>query len=59
MCLFGDSPCICIPYVINQARINWQHAGVVHLSLHLDAINVAFEDIPVFGVCRSALHDSS
>ena len=44
---------ISAPYVIS-----WQHAGVVHLSLQTDG-KVAFEDIPVFGVCRPACHDSS
>ena len=37
---------------------SWQHTGVVHLSLQADG-NVAFEDVPVFGVCRPACHDSS
>ena len=32
---------------------SWQHTVVVHLSLQADG-NVAFEDIPVFGVCRPA-----
>ena len=35
-----------------------QHTGVVHLSLQADG-KVAFEDVPVFGVCRPACHDSS
>ena len=37
---------------------SWQHTGVVHLSLQADG-KVAFGDIPVFGVCRPACHDSS
>ena len=37
---------------------SWQHTGVVYLSLQADG-KVAFEDIPVFGVCRPAYHDSS
>ena len=37
---------------------SWQHTGVVHLSLQAVG-KVAFEDIPVFGVCRPACHDSS
>ena len=37
---------------------SWQHTGVVHLSLQADG-KVAFEDVPVFGVCRPACHDSS
>ena len=35
-----------------------QHTVVIHLSLQADG-KVAFEDIPVFGVCRPACHDSS
>ena len=35
-----------------------QHSGVVRLSLQADG-KVAFEDIPVFGVCRPACHDSA
>ena len=31
---------------------SWQHTGVVHLSLQADG-KVAFEDIPVFGVCET------
>ena len=37
---------------------SWQHTGVVHLSLQADG-KVAFEDVPVFGVCRPDCHDSS
>ena len=37
---------------------SWQHTGVVHLSLQSDG-KVAFEEIPVFGICRPACHDSS
>ena len=37
---------------------SWQHTGVVHLSLQADG-KVAFEDVPVFGVCCPACHDSS
>ena len=36
----------------------WQHTGIVHLSLQADG-KVAFEDVPVFGVCCPACHDSS
>ena len=53
LCLFGQCP-VSAPYVI----YSWQHTGVVHLSLQADG-NVAFEDVPVFGVCRPACHDSS
>ena len=34
-----------------------QHTGVVHMSLQVDG-NVAFEEIPLFGVCQPACHDS-
>ena len=37
---------------------SWQHTGVVHLSLQADG-KVVFKDVPVFGVCRPACHDSS
>ena len=52
LCLFGQCPDLC------TICRNWQHTGVVHLSLQADG-KVAFEDIPVFGVCRPACHDSS
>ena len=52
MCLFGQFPGLC------TICHSWQHTGVVHLSLRADG-KVAFEDIPVFGVCRSACNDSS
>ena len=52
LCLFGQCPGLC------TICHSWQHTGVVHLSLQADG-KVAFEDIPVFGVCRSACHDSS
>ena len=52
MCLFGQCPCLC------TICHSWQHTGVVHLYLQADD-NVAFEDVPVFGVCRPACHDSS
>ena len=49
LCLFGQCPCLC------TICHSWQHTGVVglHLSLQADG-KVAFEDIPVFGVCRPA-----
>ena len=37
---------------------SWQYTGVVPVSLQVDG-KVAIEDIPVFGVCRPACHDSS
>ena len=42
LCLFGQCPGLC------TICHSWQHTGVVHLSR-----KVAFEDVPVFGVCRS------
>ena len=50
--LFGQCPGIC------TICHSWQHTGPEHLSLHADD-KVAFEDIPVFGVCRPACRDSS
>ena len=52
LCLFVQCPGLC------TICHSWQHTGVVHLSLQADG-KVAFEDIPVFGVCRPACHDSS
>ena len=52
LCLFGKCPGLC------TICHSWQHTGVVHLSLQADS-KVAFEYIPVFGVCRPACHDSS
>ena len=52
LCLFGQCPGLC------TICHSWQHTGVVHLSLQADG-RVAFEDIPVFGVCRPSCHDSS
>ena len=52
LCLFGQCSGLC------TICHGWQHTGVVHLSLQADG-KVAFEDIPVFGVCRPAYHDSS
>ena len=52
LCLFGQCPGLC------TICHGWQHTGVVHLSLQADG-KVACEDIPVFGVCRPACHDSS
>ena len=52
LCLFGQCPCLC------TICHSWQHTGVVHLSLQADD-KVAFEDIPVFSVCRPACHDYS
>ena len=52
LCLFGQCPDLC------TICHSWQHTGVVQLSLQADG-KVAFKDIPVFGVCRPACHDSS
>ena len=54
LCLFGQCPGLCTISICHS----WQHTGVVHLSLQSDG-KVAFEDIPVVGVCRPASHDSS
>ena len=37
---------------------SWQQTSVKHLSLQAEG-KVTFEDIPVFGVCGPACHDSS
>ena len=47
LCLFGQCPGLC------TICHSWEHTGVVYLSLQADG-KVAFEDIPVFGVCRPA-----
>ena len=52
LCLFGQCPGLC------TICHSWLHTGVVHMSLQADG-KVAFEDVPVFGVCRTACHDSS
>ena len=52
LCLFGQCP------GIRTTCHSWQHTSVVHMSPQADG-KVAFEDIPVFGVCRPACHDSS
>ena len=52
LCLFGQCPGLC------TICHSWHHTGVVHLSFQADG-KVVFEDIPVFGVCRPACHDSS
>ena len=52
LCLFGQCSVICTTWH------SWQHTGVIHLSLQADC-KVAFEDIPVFGICRPACHDFS
>ena len=52
LCLFGQCPGLC------TICHSWQHTEVVHLSLQADG-KVAFGDVPVFGVCRPACHDSS
>ena len=52
LCLFGQCPGLC------TICHSWQHTGGVHLSLQADG-KVAFEDIPVFGVCRPACYDYS
>ena len=62
VCAAASLFCACVVSVQVSAplRHSWQHTGVVglHLSLQADGA-VAFEDIPVFGVCRPACHNSS
>ena len=61
VCAAASLFCACLVSVQVSAPLcrSWQHTGVVgHLSLQADG-KVAFEDIPVFGVCRPACHDSS
>ena len=48
MCLFGKCPGLC-----TICHNSWQHTRVVHLSLQTNG-KVAFEEMPVFGVCRPA-----
>ena len=49
--------CACLVSV--QVSAPYVMAGSTHeLSLQADG-NVAFEDVPVFGICRPACHDSS
>ena len=52
LCLFGQCPGLC------TICHRWQNTWVVHMSLQAD-VEVVFEDIPMFGVCRPAWHDSS
>ena len=52
LCLLGQCSGLC------TICHSWQHTGVVHLSFQADG-KVAFEDIPVFGVCRPPCDDSS
>ena len=59
VCAAASLFCACLVSVhVSAPCHSWQHTGVVHLSLQADG-KVAFEDIPVFGVCRPACHDSS
>ena len=57
VCAAASLFCACLVSVQVSAH-SWQHTGVVHLSLQADG-KVAFEDIPVFGICRPVCHDSS
>ena len=59
-CAAASLFCACLVSVQVSAPLchSWQHRGVIHLSLEADG-KVAFEDIPVFGVCRSACQDYS
>ena len=59
VCAAASLFCACL--VIVQVSAPYVIAGstvVIHLSLQADG-KVAFEDVPVFGVCRPAYHDSS
>ena len=60
VCAAASLFCACLVSVQVSAPLchSWQHTGVVHLSFQADG-KVAFEDVPVFGVCRPAYHDSS
>ena len=57
VCAAASLFCACLVSV--QVSAPYVIAGrVVHLSLQTDG-KVAFEDVPAFGVCRPACHDSS
>ena len=56
VCAAAGLVCACLVGV--QVCAPCHSTGVVHLSLQVDG-KVAFEDVPVFGVCRPACHDSS
>ena len=61
VCAAASLFCACLVSVQVSASYvchSWKDTCVVHLSLLEDG-KVAFEDIPVFGVCRPACHDSS
>ena len=59
VCAAASLFCACLVSVqVSAPCHSWQHTVVVHLSLQADG-KVSFEDIPVFGVCRPACHDSS
>ena len=58
VCAAASLLCASLVSVQVSAPFNsWQHTGVVHLSLQADG-KAAVEDIPVFGVCRPACHDT-
>ena len=54
VCAAASLFCACLVSV----QVSAPYVIVVHLSLQADG-KVAFENIPVFGVCRPACHDSS
>ena len=57
VCAAASLFCACLVSV--QVSASYVIAGSTHaLSLQADG-KVAFEDVPVFGVCRPACHDSS
>ena len=55
VCADASLFCACLVKVKVSAPLchSWQHTGVVHLSLQAEC-NVAFEDIPVFGITNRA-----
>ena len=57
VCAAASLFCACLCPGLCTICHSWQHTGVVHLSLQADG-KVAFEDNPVFGVCRPACHES-
>ena len=57
VCAAASLFCACLVGLCTICH-SWQHTGVVHMSHQADG-KVAFEDVPVFGICRPAYHDSS
>ena len=58
VCAAASLFCACLVSVqVSTPCHSWQHTGCVHLSVQADG-KAAFEDVPVFGVCRPACHDT-